>query len=356
MAAAPAPTLPRPSGWAPLLVALAIGVAGGALFQALTLPLPWMLGAMFAVTAAALAGVRVRLPPQLRSGLITVLGLMLGASFTPAVFSRFGEWLVTLAGLALCTLAMGVAGWIWFRRVAGFDPATAFFAAAPGGFNDMVLVGGAMGGDDRAIALTHAIRVFLVVFTIPVWYRLHGDLMTPAGAASYVGVLDVQPLDYAILAACAVAGAFVGRWLRLPAAFLLGPMALSAAVHLGGLTGSAPPTLLVSAAQVVLGTTVGCRFAGVPLSLIGRTIRHAVASSVVMIAVAVGCAVAVDHFVDLPVTAVILAYAPGGLAEMSLVALALSVDAAFVAAHHIARIVMIVTCAPLVFGLARRGK
>jgi membrane AbrB-like protein len=353
---APAPSTPTlpPPGWTPLLVALAIGAAGGWLFSLLTLPLPWMLGAMFAVTAAALAGVRVRLPPQLRSVLVTVIGVLLGASFTPAMIARVVEWPVTLAGLALCSAAMGVAGWLWFRRVARYDKVTSYFAAAPGGLNEMILVGGAMGGDDRTIALNGAVRVFLVVFTIPIWFRFQTGLGGPGAGRPYVSLLDVATPDLAILAACAVAGALLGKRLRLPAAYLMGPMILSAAVHLGELTRSAPPTALVSLAQVVLGTTVGCRFAGVPLPLVGRTMLHAVAAGAMMIAIAIGCAVVADRFIDMPIAGVILAYVPGGLPEMSMVALALGIDAAFVAFHHIFRLLFVVTCAPLVFRIVRK--
>jgi hypothetical protein len=46
---------------------------------------------------------------------------------------------------------------------------------------------------------------------------------------------------------------------------------------------------------------------------------------------------------------VVLAFSPGGLAEMSLIALALGVETAFVATHHVARIGMIVIVAPLLF-------
>jgi len=162
------PALPA-ARWGPLIVAPLIGAAGGAAFWWLTLPLPWMLGSMVAVTVAALSGVAVRLPSWIRSTMITVIGVMLGASFSPDSIARMGQWLVTLAGLAACSLALGLVGWVWFRHVAKFDPVTAYFSAAPGGLNEMVLVGGAMGGDDRTIALVHATRVFLVVFTIPIW-------------------------------------------------------------------------------------------------------------------------------------------------------------------------------------------
>src|SRR6185436_622068 len=99
-----------------------------------------------------------------------------------------------------------------------------------------------MGGDDRTIALNGAVRVFLVVFTIPVWFRFQAGLGGPGGGRPYVGLGDVGAFDLAILAACAVAGALLGKRLRLPAAYMFGPMLLSAAVHLGELTRSAPPT------------------------------------------------------------------------------------------------------------------
>jgi uncharacterized membrane protein AbrB (regulator of aidB expression) len=56
----------------------------------------------------------------------------------------------------------------------------------------------------------------------------------------------------------------------------------------------------------------------------------------------------------IPLPALVLAFSPGGLAEMSLVALALGVDAAFVSTHHIVRIVLIVSLVPLTFRAFRR--
>jgi uncharacterized membrane protein AbrB (regulator of aidB expression) len=41
--------------------------------------------------------------------------------------------------------------------------------------------------------------------------------------------------------------------------------------------------------------------------------------------------------------------APGGLAEMSLIALVLQVETAFVVCHHVARILMVVVGADLAF-------
>ncbi|HSK41850.1 MAG TPA: AbrB family transcriptional regulator, partial [Arenibaculum sp.] len=56
----------------------------------------------------------------------------------------------------------------------------------------------------------------------------------------------------------------------------------------------------------------------------------------------------------LGLSGLILAYAPGGLAEMSLIALSLDLDTAFVSTHHMVRIILIVVLAPAAFRLIHR--
>jgi membrane AbrB-like protein len=142
--------------------------------------------------------------------------------------------------------------------------------------------------------------------------------------------------------------------MKLPAAAVVGPMILSAAVHLAGWTAAQPPAELVAAAQVVVGAAIGCRFAGTRLELIGRTIKAAAGGTLVLMAVTLAVAFLLHAATGLPASALVLAFAPGGLAEMSLIALALSMDAAFVATHHIVRIFLVVVFAPQLFRLLGR--
>ena len=135
---------------------------------------------------------------------------------------------------------------------------------------------------------------------------------------------------------------------------LVGPMVVSAAIHLAGLTASTPPFEAVAIAQVVLGTAIGCRFAGTPPVLLLRALVLAVGALVVLLSVAVAFALVVGQITGLDFAGLLLAYAPGGLAEMTLIALAQDIDPAFVAAHHTVRIALIVTLAPLVFRVMTR--
>lgn len=344
------------SPWGRTGLGLALGAVGGWLATQVGLPLPWMLGAMIATTIAAIAGAPIALPGSLRAVMIAVLGVMLGSGFSPEILERLADWALSLSTLGLYIAVAGGFSYLYFRRFAGFDRPTAYFSAMPGGFSEMVIAGGAMGGDPRLIALVHASRLLLVIMLLPIGLRaalgVEAVSRPPAGdpLAGFVAA------DLAILAACGLLGYALARLLRLPAAAIVGPMAMSAAAHLGGVTEASPPFLLVALAQVVVGTGVGVRFANTKPALVFRTALVGVGATLILVLGTIAFALGLDALADLPVSALVLAFAPGGVAEMSLIALALGADAAFVATHHIVRIFMIVLIAPTVFrGLDRHA-
>ena len=146
----------------------------------------------------------------------------------------------------------------------------------------------------------------------------------------------------------------VAARLRLPAAFLTGPVLGSGTVHLAGWTSAPPPAELVALSQVIIGASIGARFSGITPREIANTVRNAVVVSAWLIALSAAFAAVLAALTGLKFAPLFLAYAPGGIAEMSLVALALNVDAAFVATHHVARIAIVLAIAPLGFKLLQR--
>ncbi|MCP5149683.1 MAG: AbrB family transcriptional regulator [Ectothiorhodospiraceae bacterium] len=336
-----------------LLPTLAIGTVGGTVFALLSMPLAWMLGAMVFTTVAAMGGRELMVPRVLRAGMITILGVLLGSSFTPALLDQVSRWPFTLLGLGLyLSLVTGLL-FLYFWRWRGFDPATAYFSATPGGLTEMVITGAAMGGDDRTIALVHGARILLVVLVIPFGFRYFTGVVTnPSSAGPSLAITHLD--DLAVLAACAVVGVAVGGLLRLPAYRMVGPMLASAVVHITGITESRPPFELVAAAQVVVGSAVGARFSGVAVRRVLGTLAASFGATALMLVLTGSFAVALARLTGLDLAPIVLAYAPGGLTEMSLIALSLGVETAFVVTHHVARIVLIVTMAPLAFRLARR--
>jgi membrane AbrB-like protein len=332
-------------------LALLLGGFGGWLFVKFRLPLPWMLGSMVFCTVAALLRVPVAAPPVIRPPMTVVIGVMLGASFKPEVVAQLPNWLPTLIGLVLFMCACGFACVGYFRRIAGFDPVTAFFAGMPGGLVEMVTVGEEKGGDARIIALIHSARILLVVMTLPFIVQWIGGL--PLGGTRVAGPSFAQTPLFAELwlLACGLLGVLVGHWLKLPAKYLLGPMLVSAIVHVAGLSDSVPPFEIVNAAQLILGVTIGCRFVGTPARIIFRVLTLSIGSTVILLALTLAFAWIVAQLSVHGHVPLILAYSPGGLAEMSLIALALHTEVAFVAAHHIIRVFLVMVAAGPLFGL-----
>lgn len=333
--------------------AIALGVAGGAGALALGLPLPWMLGPMILCTAAALAALPVAAPMWMRPWVIPVIGVMLGSSLTPEVLGAVPQWGITMALLPPFLILAAVFSYLLYRRFGGFDRKTAFFCAIPGGLSEMILFAEANAADHNKVALAHASRVLIVILCVSLFFGLVLGVNSQ-GSANWTPMTALSPADWAILIGCGVIGVPLARLLRLPADQLLGPMVLSGIAHATGLVTLPPPTVIVIVAQVVIGTTIGARFVGVRLRAVAGEMTLALVSSLAMIAVALAFAWVVHVAAGMPMEQAFLAYTPGGLAEMSLLALALHQDVAYVAVTHVVRIVLVIAGAMPMFRLIAR--
>lgn len=335
--------------------ALGVGAIGGGIFFALSMPLAWMLGSMIFVSVLALSGRTPQVNRKFRGVMVAILGVFLGSAFSPEVIDRAMQWAQALAVLTIYIVVGSAMVYVYLRRVAKFDPVTSYFASTPGGLSEMVLASEAMGGDPRRVSLVHTTRVLLIVLIIPFWFRLAMDLDVPSMMPQQPGVVP-EISDWLILVACAVIGWPLARACRIPAAALVGPMVVSAVAHLLGLTYVTPPPIMVAAGQLVLGASVGCRFAGTALTLVWQTVRIALVTTLMLLGLAVVTVLLVSDMIGATPEAMALVLSPGGLAEMSLIALALGIDTAFVSSMHVFRIAIVVILAPGLYKLFRRKR
>lgn len=329
-------------------VALAAGSLGGAVFAFLGAPLAWMLGAMAATTCLALLGAKTEIYPGAVSVMVAVLGVLMGSAFTPDIAKQAAAWAPSILLMVIVMTAFAAAGYFIFRRLGRHDRVTSYFAAVPGGFTEMTLMGTDMGGDAKTIALAHATRILIVVSVIPFYFRGILGLEIPTLPSNLLSATAFPIVDGAILLGCAIVGLYAARWMKLPAPAFLGPMALSAFAHATAWTTSAPPIELIAVAQIVVGTSIGSRFAGQTWADARKTILLASVATGLMIIGASLMGFALAGSFGQPTEALVLALSPGGLTEMALIALTLGVNAAYVSTLHILRILFILMAAPLV--------
>lgn len=324
---------------------LLIGAAGGVGFHLANIPLPWMLGPMVVIFACVMSGIPLEAPNQFRPIVIPVIGVMLGSSFDTETFAHLSRWGLSLAGLAVYIAISAALVVPFYIKVGRLDPITAFFSAMPGGLNEMTVIGSALGGDEKRIILAHAGRIVVTISIIALYFRVFlGYEVTGIALKSDGPAITLS--SGVILLICAIVGAWGGSKLKLPTPGLLGPMILSGAAHMTGLTHSAPPAFLVIAAQVILGTNMGSRFRGARPALVFATLALTFGGTLIMMALSLGFAIGFHGLFGQSIEQVLLAYAPGGLTEMSLVALAMHAEVAYISIHHLVRIVILVAVAP----------
>ena len=336
-----------------LVLTLALGTAGGLAAKTLHLPIALLLGSLVTTGTAAALGWRpfgraILLPLRLRLAFVPVIGVSIGGAFTPEVLARATDWWPSLLALFLFLPLSHATGYAIYRR-GGLPKVESFFGSVPGGLIETVQLGEEAGGDVRLMTVLQFLRlIFTIVFVPLIFTILHGGAVGSAsGAALPAASLPLTLPEICILLAAGILGFATARALHFPAAIMTGPILFSATAHATGIVHGVPPSWLVGATQIVIGCGLGARFVGADHAMLLRAFRLAAVNAVAALCIAFAFALALAPLVDEPAPAVFLAFAPGGLAEMSLVALSLQMSLVFVTIHHILRIILSVTIAKI---------
>lgn len=331
-----------------------LGVLGVLLFRAAGLPLPFLFGPIFACMIAALARMPIASPRLPARIMRTVLGVAIGASITPEVVHQLPQMAASLVFVPLSLLVTALVGVPFFRRFYGFDPVTAWYAAMPGGLQEMVSFGQDAGADVRALTLVHSTRLLLVVLIAPMFLTqvLGVELDAPVGDPA-----SSLPLhEMALMAVAALGGWRIAERIGLFGAAILGPMIFAAALSLSGAIHFRPPAEAILAAQFFIGIGLGAGYVGITSAEIRRDVTAGIAFVLIVTAIAALCAEAVVLLGLAPSVEAFLAFAPAGQAEMAVIAIVVGADLGYVVIHHLARVFLIITGAPVmarILGLAR---
>ncbi|TNC44598.1 AbrB family transcriptional regulator [Rubellimicrobium rubrum] len=341
----------KPS-WLRRLLTLAVALGGLAVALWTGLPLPFLFGPMLASLVAALLGAPLLGMGSATNAARTVLGVAIGASVTPALLVQLPSMALSLALVPLYVGLIGLVGVPFFRRVCGFDRVTSFFAAMPGGATDMTLFGKDAGGDVRTLSLIHATRVAVIVTLAPILLTtIYGTpLDRPLGEAA----ASLPLFDMALMAAAALVGWRGGERLGLFGASMLGPLIITLTLSLLGLVQVRPPREALQAAQFLIGLGIGVHYVGVTWRELRRTVGFSVLFMLILAVLAAGIAETVVLLGLAAPLEAFLAFAPGGQAEMTILAIVAGAELGFVVPHHIARIVLVILGAPLMLRALRR--
>lgn len=329
-----------------LAATLALATAGGTAFAFLGLPVPWISGSMLVVAIASIAGVPMLVPRWLREIVFFVLGLNIGAAVTPSTLAGMVAWpaslVIMLVGLPILSIACAVPLIYW----RGWTRDDALLASIPGALTLILALADATDADVPRIALVQAVRVAILVALVP-------PLISVTSGVDLALALPDNPLPGLIETALLVGSGLVAAWfvrlIRFPAAGLLGGLIASAALHATDTVSAVLPAHLLTVSFVVLGASIGARFAGLGWTHLRAGLFDAMMTFAIGFVISLATAVVAAEWLGFPFGQTVLAFAPGALEVMTVMAFLLGLDAAYVGAHHTVRFIALVLLAPVLF-------
>jgi len=326
---------------------LLIAAAGGIAFNLAHFPAGWIAGSMVFSAAAALAGRPLGLPNNLARAFYIVLGISIGAVATPKTVLGMTTWPVSIAAVTIAMTCVTLGTTAYLKRVHGWDTVTAVFGGIPGGLSQVMVLAAEQGLDLRAIAIVQSVRVLILAVCVPAGLGLAGlagPTLLPVGS---VAIMDA-PWELVTIVGLSVVVALVLLRVGFPGGLIFGPMVVSGVLHGGDYVHIAFPSWFADIAMIALGSVAGARFTGTPFRVMVGYLGAAIGSFVVALTIAAAFALAVTIALALHAPDVVVAYAPGSIDAMMILALALHLDPVFVGAHHLARVFTVTLALPLI--------
>ncbi|MGE6630901.1 AbrB family transcriptional regulator [Bacillus sp. NPDC077027] len=343
---------------------------GGFLLSLTGMSIGWMIGTL--VTAGSIALFRPNWfqsegkPIHIHNGWLLlgqlILGIELGQKMNMKVLHIFAEnWLAVSFMLIFSILLAMLSGFILWK-LSKTDMLTSFVSTAPGGLSAMPGIAQEVGANTAVVSLVQTIRVLMVVLTIPfmVLYlneKSSSEVATVAKVNAFSsGVFTWSNVLWALfLIVTAWIVSRIADRLHFPAPWLIGSMLGVATLQIaaGAITGLdfVPywPAQANIASQIFLGATIGSKMNKHMFIGLKNTLIVAVISSAGLIAATVLSAVAVAEITGISVITAILAFSPGGIAEMATTAVTLHEDSTFVVAVQVVRVILVIAMLPPFF-------
>ena len=338
-----------------LAVTFAVALASGWGFLQLGFPAPYLMGSLFGVWIGG--GLVTRLQPHLgvarwfHKPVVLGLGVLIGATFNQAVLEQAEKWSLTLVTMVGTTFVVTVIGYLFLRRFRGYEPRLAILCSVPGGQAEAIAMAREMVDRDYVVALFHLVRVVIVFITTPLLLRLieGQDAVDQSNVAlqTMPSIFDLPVMDIIIFILLGVVGMLIARRLRIPMPFLIGPVGLSTLFHLMGWADLPRVNEFVILAQLAIGGAVGARLAKVPFRELLGYLTDACANTAVILGAYLLATMVIVKVTGISFLAAWLAFVPGGLYEVTLLALIFGFDVAFVAFHHTVRVMLIFLSLPV---------
>lgn len=335
------------------IIALCIASIGGLLFSYVEAPIPWLLGSMSAtLIGSRFKKINLYWPRAIREVGLIIVGYSIGLSFTrSAVIQILGKLpsmvFMTVSIVLFCACIAYVVS-----KLTGVDYPTVLTGSIPGGLSQMIVFAEEMKGIDiTTVTFLQVARLIMIIFIVPflvfnpIFNTGKGILTNNLLPHSIQAEHHFFPNIIFFMVVCLVF-AFIGKKIKSPTPYLLGPILGTAVLGLSGLHGPSLPSTILSLSQFMIGGYIGLLLKPEKLEHKAKIISLALLSGIVMVAGSLALSIILIHFNHITPSTSLLSLAPGGMDQMGIMAHEIHADLSMVTGYQIFRLFFIYFAVP----------
>ena len=328
------------------LLVILISIPSAIVADYFNIPLAWMLGPMLAISVAALSGIKIKMPKLALSSILIILGLHIGNYIDQNLINQMTEWVWTSIIMFVYILISILIVSKYLQKFSGYNVKTSIFSAAPGALGPLMILAEHEKSDLSQVATSHLIRLIIIITVIPFFVVNYST--NEALTIEKFNYLDQNHFHLLILLIGSISLIFVFDKIGVPAALLSGTLVASGILQISEVASYKLPDESINFCLLILGASVGCRFADKSLKEVVGNTFHSLIATAILVTLGLLAAIVATYFVDTNFLTLLLSFSPGGIYEVAVIAIAFDLDPNFVAFHHIIRLLMILFIIPII--------
>ncbi len=334
------------------LMVIAISVPSAIVADYFNLPLAWFLGPMLATSIGALLGLKIKIPRLILSTILILLGLYIGNYIDKDLFAQMHEWAFTSLIMFFYILLSILIVSIYLQKFSKYEKKTSIFSAAPGALGPLMILAEDQKTDLSHVATSHLIRLIIIVTIFPLFVNSYYE------TDQLNLIQDIEKnqniFQLFILIFFSIFLIFIFDKLKAPAALLSGTLVASGLLQLTGIASYQVSSDIVDYCLLILGASVGCRFADKTFHEVAKNAFHSFIATFLLVGLGLLAALAASLIIDKNFFTLLLSYCPGGIYEVAVIAIFFNLDPEFVSFHHIIRLLMILFIVPIILRFLKK--
>ena len=334
------------------LLVILISIPSAIVADFLHIPLAWMLGTMMATSIAALSGLKIIMPRIILSFILIFLGLYIGNYIDQNLINQIGQWfwtsLVMLGYIIISVIFVSK----YLEKFSGYNKKTSIFSAAPGALGPLLILAEHEKSDLSQVATSHLIRLIIIITLFP--FIVDNFSQLDSNPIPEFNFLNQNHFDLLILLISSIILIVIFDKLKIPAPLLSGTLVASGILQISDVASYKLPNQSIDFCLLILGASVGCRFANKSLNEVIKNSFHSFVATFFLVVLGIIAAILAGYIVDKNFFTLLLSYCPGGIYEVAVIAIAFDLDPEFVSFHHIIRLLMILFIVPVILKLLNK--